>query len=99
MRWLKRIAVGLVGVLVVLAVTMVAASAWLDTDSGKAWLAAAINRVAARRAQATGIGGRPPVPPGLGRIGPFDLDRGWASLRDANLDLAPRGPPRPPPTP
>ncbi len=90
MRWLKRIAVGLVGVLVVLAVTMVAASAWLDTDSGKAWLAAAINRVAAGRAQATGIGGRLPFHPVIGRIELVDLDGVWASLRDVNLDLAPR---------
>src|SRR5258708_35406623 len=90
MRWLNRIAVGLAGVRVVLAVTRVAAGAWLDTDSGKAWLAAAINRVAAGRAQATGIGGRLPFHPVIGRIELVDLDGVWASLRDVNLDLAPR---------
>ena len=88
MRWVRRIALGVGGLLLLLIAAAIAGAVWIDTPSGKAWLAATVNDLAAGRVHVGAIGGRLPFHPVIAHLELLDPDGVWASADDLELDIA-----------
>ncbi|HVJ53921.1 MAG TPA: translocation/assembly module TamB domain-containing protein [Aliidongia sp.] len=90
MRALRRILIGMGGLLGLLILILVGGTLWLRTDGGRAWLTATANQALAdpdQRITLSGLGGAFPWRWRIAHIDIADRDGSWLGIEDALVDI------------